>query len=79
VKPSCGFCTDLGIECTYRKPTVGDRYVDVISLYFILLVVVVIFVDFEAEQKSLDRRPMPLLILNAAYHSWNHSWSRQPR
>ncbi|KAH7381563.1 hypothetical protein BKA66DRAFT_119358 [Pyrenochaeta sp. MPI-SDFR-AT-0127] len=24
-KPSCGFCTDLGIECTYRKPTVGDR------------------------------------------------------
>ncbi|KAF2741543.1 hypothetical protein EJ04DRAFT_571614 [Polyplosphaeria fusca] len=25
VKPSCGFCTDLGIECTYRKPTVGDR------------------------------------------------------
>ncbi|KAF2021583.1 hypothetical protein BU24DRAFT_23177 [Aaosphaeria arxii CBS 175.79] len=25
VKPSCGFCTDLGIECTYRKPTMGDR------------------------------------------------------
>ncbi|KAF1838520.1 hypothetical protein BDW02DRAFT_389372 [Decorospora gaudefroyi] len=24
-KPSCGFCTELGIECAYRKPTVGDR------------------------------------------------------
>jgi hypothetical protein len=27
VKPSCSFCSQLGVECTYRKPTLGNRSV----------------------------------------------------
>ncbi len=27
VKPSCGFCTNKGIECTYQDPTFTDRFV----------------------------------------------------